>query len=117
MALLNATSVKPGGVITSVENVLTASDTLVWDQNTAGAMLILRNGTGGALSPVITGSQASAAVPVPGYGPVSAAAGLAVGSIPAGQSRVIPLDSRREYLQGAITITAGAGITATLLTY
>lgn len=116
MPVLTSTSVRAGGVVSTTENTLTASDTFVWDQNTAGAILILRNGTAGALSPTITGSTASAAIPVTGYGPVSAAS-LPVGSIPAGQTRVIPLDTRREYLQGAITIAGGTGITATLLQY
>lgn len=116
MATLNNTTLKAGGVITPTENTLTASDTLVWDQNTPGAILVLRNPTGGALSPTITGANANSAIPVPGYGNVSAAA-LAVGSIPAGQSRVIPLDSRREYLQGVITITGGTGLIATILHY
>ena len=117
MAALTATSVRNGGVIATVENTLTASDTFVYDPNIAGSVLILRNGTAGALSPVITGSQANAALPVAGFGPVNASAGLTVGSIPAGQTRVIPLDSRREYLAGAITITSGVGLTATLLNY
>ncbi|MGL4296697.1 MAG: hypothetical protein ACRCTG_13350 [Aestuariivirga sp.] len=116
MPALTSTSVRAGGVVSTTENTLTASDTFTWDQNTAGAILILRNGTGGALSPVITGSTASTAIPVAGFGTVSAAS-LAVGSIPAGQSRVIPLDTRREFLQGTITITGGTGITATLLQY
>lgn len=117
MATLNNTSLKAGGVITPVENTLTSSDTLVWDQNTPGAVLVLRNGTGGALSPIITGAQAPTAYPVDGVGPQNLSGGLAVGSIPAGQSRVIPLDSRKQYLQGAITITGGTGLTATVLHY
>ena len=115
MATLHNTSIKAGGVITPIETTLTASDVLIWDQNTPGAILVLRNPTGGALSPTITGASANPALPVPGYGPVSAAA-LAVGSIPAGATRVIPLDSRREYLQGTITITGGVGLVATILT-
>jgi hypothetical protein len=115
MATLNNTSIKAGGIIVPTENTLTASDVLIWDQNTPGAILVLRNLTGGALSPVITGSTANAALPVAGYGPVSAAS-LAVSSIAAGASRIIPLDSRREYLQGTITITGGTGLVATILT-
>lgn len=117
MATLTNTSLKAGGVITPTDNTLTASDTLVWDQNVPNAVLVLRNPTVGALSPTITGSQASASVLVPGYGTVSAAAGLAVGSIAAGATRVIPLDSRREYLQGTITITGGTGLLAHILTW
>lgn len=117
MPALTSTSARAGGVITPTENTLTASDTFTWDQSIPGAVLILRNGTGGALSPTINGNQASAAIPVRGFGSVSAAGGLAVGSIPAGQTRIIPLDSRKEFLQGTITITGGTGITATLLQY
>lgn len=116
MAALTSTSIRAGGVVSTTENTLTASDTFTWNAQIPGAILVLRNGTAGALSPVITGSLASAAIPVSGYGTVSAAS-LAVGSIPAGQSRVIPLDSRREFLQGVITITGGTGIVATLLQY
>ena len=117
MATLNNTSLKAGGVITPTENTLTASDTLIWDANVPNAILVLRNGTGGALSPTITGSQAPAALPVPGFGTVNASGGLAVGSIAASATRVIPLDSRREFLQGTITITGGTGLTATILTW
>ncbi len=115
MATLNNTSIKGGGVITPVENTLSASDTLVWDQNTPGAILVLRNPTGGALSPSIAGAQSSN-VAVPGVGPVSVNP-LTVGSIAAGATRVIPLDSRREFLQGVITITGGTGLIATILHY
>lgn len=117
MPQLNNTSLKPGGVITPTDNTMTSSDTITWDQNVPNAILVLRNPTGGALSPTITGSSASAAIPVSGFGNVNASTGLAVGSIPAGQTRVIPLDSRREFLQGVITITGGTGIIAQILTW
>jgi hypothetical protein len=115
MPLLTNTSLRAGGIITPTDNTMTASDTIAWDQNIAGALLVLRNPTGGALSPSIAGSN-STTVPVAGVGSVSVNP-LAVGSIPAGQTRVIPLDSRREFLQGTITITGGTGIIAHVLTY
>lgn len=115
MGILNVTSLAPGGTITPAELVLTASDTINWPKRRPGSLLILRNTTAGALSPTITGAQASAAIPVKEYGTVSAAAGLAVGSIPAGAMRVIPLDSRKAFLEGALTITGGTGLTASLL--
>lgn len=117
MTTLNNTSLRAGGVITPTDNTLSASDTLVWDANTPNAVLVLRNPTGGPLSPTIVGSQASAAYPVDGVGPQNLSAGIAVGSIPAGATRVIPLDSRKQYLQGTITITGGTGLTATILTW
>ena len=72
--------------------------------------------TGGALSPVITGSLASAAIDVDGYGTVNAV-GYPVGSIPAGQARVIPLDSIKRWLEGVVTITGGTGLVASFLKY
>lgn len=117
MALLNPTSLAGAGVRAVTELTLTASDTFVYDFGRPGSILYLRNPTGGALSPTITGSTASGSIAVSGYGVVSAAAGLAVGSIPAGQARVIPLDSIRLYLEGTITITGGAGLVASFLQY
>lgn len=117
MALLNPTALAAGGVRTVTELTLTASDTFVYDAGRPGSILYLRNPTGGALSPTITGSTASASIAVAGFGSVSAATGLAVGSIPAGAARVIPLDSIRLYLDGTITITGGAGLVASFLQY
>ena len=117
MAAIPSTSVNstPPGQRTLNELTLGASDTLAYDPGKPGSLLILRNPTGGALSPTITGSTASASIPIPKYGVVSAAAGLAVGSIPAGAARVIPLDSVSLYLDGVITITGGAGLVASFL--
>lgn len=114
MATLNPTSLAPGGLITPTELTLTASDVIAWNANKPNAVLVLRNPTAGAVSPTITGSLASTAIPVKGYGNVSAAS-LALGSIAAGVSRYIPMDSRREFMQGVVTITGGTGLIATLL--
>lgn len=115
MAAITSTSMAGPGVRTLAETTLSASDTLAYDPGVHGSILLLRNPTGGALSPVITGSLASAAILVAGYGNVSAAAGLAVGSIPAGQARAIPLDSVSRYLDGTVTITGGSGLVASFL--
>ena len=114
MVAIAPTTMTGYGVRAAVETTMTASDTLAYDPGVPGSILVLRNPTGGALSPVITGSLASAAIPVDGYGLVSAAS-LAVGSIPAGAARVIPLDSVQRYLAGVVTITAGTGLVATFL--
>lgn len=115
MAAITATSMAGPGVRTLAETTLSASDTLAYDPGVTGSILVLRNPTGGALSPVITGNAASAAILVSGYGNVSAAGGLAVGSIPAGGARAIPLDSVARYLDGVVTITGGAGLVAAFL--
>lgn len=114
MAAITPTSMIGAGVRAVTEVTLTASDTLAYDPGVPGSVLLLRNPTGGALSPTITGSLASSAIPVDGYGTVSAAS-YAVGSIPAGAARVIPLDSIKRYLEGVVTIAGGAGLVATFL--
>lgn len=115
MAAITPTSMSGPGQRTLTETTISASDTLAFDPGVTGSILVLRNPTGGALSPVITGSTASAAIPVSGYGNVSAAGGYAVGSIPAGQARVIPLDTILRYLDGTVTITGGSGLVAAFL--
>lgn len=114
MAVITPTSMTGAGVRAMTEVTLTASDTFAYDTGVPGSVLVLRNPTGAALSPTITGSLASAAIPVDGYGTVSASS-YAVGSIPAGAARVIPLDSIKRYLEGVCTITGGAGLVASFL--
>jgi hypothetical protein len=116
MPAITPTSMTGFGVRVMAETTMTASDTIAYDKGNPGSILILRNPTGGALSPVITGSLANTAIPVSRYGTVSAAS-LAVGSIAAGAARVIPLDSIGEYLEGVVTITGGTGLVATFLRY
>lgn len=117
MATINPTSLSGPGVRAVTELTLGASDTFIYDYGKPNSLLYIRNPTAGALSPTITGSLASAAISVSGYGNVSAAGGYAVGSIPAGGCRVIPLDTIRLYLDGTITITGGAGLVASFLQY
>lgn len=114
MVAIAPTSMTGFGMRTAVETTMTASDTLAYDPGIPGSILTLRNPTGGSLAPTITGSLANAAIPVAGFGVVSAAS-LALASIPAGAARVIPLDSIAQYLAGVVTITGGTGLVATFL--
>jgi hypothetical protein len=116
MPAIPVTNMSGPGVRAATEFTLTASDTLAYDPGSPGSVLTLRNPTGGALSPVMVGSTASASIPVSGFGTVSAAS-YAVGSIPAGQARVIPLDSIKLFLEGTVTITGGVGLIVTFLRY
>ncbi len=115
MVAITPTDMSVAGVRTAVETTMTASDTLAYDPGKPGSILSLRNPTAGALSPVIVGSLAPAALPVNRVGFINLSAGLAVGSIPAGQRREIRLDSVAEYLAGNVTITGGTGLVATFL--
>ena len=80
------------------------------------AILVLRNPTGGPISPVIDGDGASS-VAVGGVGSVDISSGYAVGAIAAGAVSAIPLDTIREYLAGTIAITSGTGLVGALLEY
>lgn len=106
-----------GNVLGAVAMVQTAlngtADTFTYRPGT-GQILILRNGTGGAISPVIDGDGGTV-VPVEGLGPVSVASGYAVGSIAAGAAVVIQLDTIFQYLTGVIAINSGSGLTASLV--
>jgi hypothetical protein len=112
MAIIVATSTAGFGRRTVIENTMTASDTFTY---LLGSILILRNPTAGALSPVIDGSDGTV-VGVAGLGSVSVASGFPVTSIAAGAIIAIPLDTIEKYLQGTITVTGGTGLKATLLT-
>lgn len=89
------------------------SDTFVYDA-TRAAFLILKNPTGGAISPVIDGDGATS-VPVGGVGSVDISAGFAVGSIAAGETKVINLAGISAYLAGTIDIASGTGLEASIL--
>ena len=115
MATITPTSLIGAGSRAVTEFTLTSSDTFAYDSSAPLSLLYVRNPTAGALTLTITGSTASAAIAVKGYGTVSAAGGLSTGSIAAGGARVIPLDSVSEYLAGTITMTGGAGLVASFL--
>ena len=113
MAEITQTLLTGSGQRTVAETTLGASDTLTYRPNT-GQVLILRNATAGALTPVIDGDGGTT-VPVPGLGAVDVSSGYAVGSIAAGVTKAIPLDTIAAYLRGTVALTGGTGIVASLL--
>ena len=114
MPAIVATSMQGAGKRAITETVLNGTtDTLTYKPN-QGQILILRNGTAGALTPIIDGAG-STTIPVQGVGSVDVSAGYTVGSIAAGAEVAIPLDSIYAYLVGVVTITRGTGLSAALL--
>lgn len=111
MAALTISSVGGAGAKALTPNTLTASDTFNYE---AGDIMILRNATGGALTPKLDGADGTT-VGVEGIGDVTVSAGLTLASIAAGAERVIFLDTIRHYLQGTVTITGGTGIICSIL--
>ena len=111
MATIALTTSPVSGQATLTETTLTGTlDTFNYTSG-KGRVLILRNPTGGAISPVIDGAGGTT-VQAKGLGTVSVASGYAVGSIAAGTAVVINLDSISEYLKGAIAITSGTDLVA-----
>ena len=78
--------------------------------------LILNNVTAGALTPLIVGDEATT-FPCSGLGNVDVSAGYQLGSIGAGETFALPLDSISAYLKGGITMTGADAMEAQILEY
>lgn len=116
MAVITPTKIASGaGRVTLSVTTLGASDTFVYT-NGVTRYLLLRNGTAGALTPIIDGDGAVSEY-LPGVGSVSTSSGYSVGSIAAGATVTVDLDAIRSYLKGVITITGGVGISASVLEF
>lgn len=116
MPAITATSMQGSGQRALTQTTLNGTDSLVYNSATR-PVLVLRNPTAGALTPVIDGDGGTT-VSVAGIGSVSVASGYSVGSIAATTGIVaIPLDSISAYLQGTIAITGGTGLVATLMEF
>lgn len=114
MATIAATSMSGNGQRTVTETTLTGTlDTFSYSPN-RGQILIMRNDTAGALTPVIDGAAGTTVEPR-GVGTIDVSGGYAVGSIAAGAVKAIPLDTISAYLQGTIAITGGTGLVCSLL--
>lgn len=115
MATITPTNMLGAGARAITETVLGASDTFTYNA-AKNPILLLRNGTAGALTVTIDGAGGTT-VPVGGVGNVSVAAGYATGSIAAGAMHAIPLATISAYLAGVIAVTGGTGISASLMEF
>lgn len=97
------------------ETTLNGTDSFTYNSDRR-AVLVLRNPTGGALTPVIDGNGGTT-VPITGIGNVDVSTGYSVGSISAGAAVAIPLDTIKEYLRGTIAITSGTGLVGALMEF
>jgi len=100
------------GANTAVPTTLTASNSFVYERG-KNQFLIISNPTGGGIACTIDGDGGSS-VKVPGLGAVTVSSGYSVGTIAAGETVVIQLDSIFEYLKGTISIT-GTDLTAFII--
>lgn len=113
MAAVTATSMLGSGARTVSVLTAGASDTITYQ---SGDVLLINNGSGGALTPLIDGAGGTT-WPAPGIGNVSVSGGLTLSSIANGAMVAIPLDSIKAYLQGVITITGATGAEISLLRF
>jgi hypothetical protein len=94
-------------VITQI--TLNGTDTFTYRPNER-QKLVLRNPTGGTITPVIIGAGAGT-IYVPGVGVFSLSAGTSI-AMAAGTVVTVSLDEINEWLVGACSITAGTGLVA-----
>lgn len=111
MATINSINATQVGVFAAAPTVLTADD-IITLKPTRKQLLVLRNGTAGALTATLDGSTGTT-VKVQGVGTVDVSAGLAI-AVPAGQVRAVVLSSVSAYCQGVVHLTGGTGIECTL---
>ena len=113
MAVIAITDVNIRETTPVTETTLGASDTFLF-KAAKDQLMILNNGTAGALTPNIDGDGGTT-VAVSGVGDVDVSGGYTLDSIGAGDIVVLRLTSISKYCQGVVTITGGDGITVTLL--
>lgn len=106
MPFIAAINARQPGAFAAAPTVMTASDTITYDPNFK-QLLVVRNGTAGALTLVIDGSDGTTVVK-PGIGVFNVSAGLSV-PLPVGETRAIDLGTISDYLQGVVTLTGGTG--------
>jgi hypothetical protein len=117
-----ATSISTTTVTTnSVATLDGSTDTFTYSGSNDAVLLVLTNGTGGALSPTLTNSGA-ATITVPGLADIDASGGTSeIGSIPDGSEVSLRLSIVSSYLKtdggttGTVTIGSGTGLEARLL--
>ena len=114
MATVAATNMTGPGARAVVETTLDDDDDGFVYTPRRGSVLIMRNPTGAAISPVIDGDGGTTVVKR-GVGEIDVSPGYAVGSIGAGLAAAIPLDTISDYLQGDIAINDGDGLVCSLL--
>lgn len=100
------------GAFAAAAVTLTASDTLTVKPGKL-QLLMLRNGTAGALTVVIDGDGGTS-VTVPGIGSVAVSGGYSI-ALAAGESKAVILSSISAFTQGTVAVTGGTGASAQLI--
>ena len=112
MATIASTDSRKIGVFIPTQTTLTAADVLPYDA-TKSQLLVLFNPTASTVTAIIDGADGTN-VTVDGLGSVSVSSGLSV-AVPTNETRMVRLQSIRNYLQGVVAVTGGTGLRAQLL--
>lgn len=111
MAAIASINGRQQGAFAAAPTVLTADDTIAFDIKRR-QLLVLRNPTGASVTATVDGAGATTAA-VSGLGSVNVAGGYAI-PVPAGATRSVVLGTISLYCVGAVHITGGAGLEATV---
>lgn len=118
MATIVTTSIaKTGQTVIDTVTLDGTDDTFTYSSSSSTNALILRNDSGAAITPTITGDEASASYSVSGVGVIDLSTGYTMDEIADGTAVVIKASSISNYLAGTITITNGTGLTAEYLEF
>ena len=113
MAEITKTLVQGSTPVVVVVTTLGPSDTIVFKEG-VNATLTFNNVTAGALTPLITGADATT-YPCPGLGDVDTSGGYVFPAVVGvADTQQLKLDNIKGWLKGVITITGADGIEATL---
>ena len=109
------TSITPtSGAFLATAATLTASDTITFNPGKK-QLAIFRNGTAGALNPVIDGAAGTTVdASTLGLGVVNVAAGFTF-SLAVGEQKAVILSTISAFCQGVVTITGATGVSLTLI--
>ena len=111
MAAITTQALAQDGAFALTFATLSASDTITFTSN---SYILFYNSTAGSLTAVVKGSSA-VSKSVDGIGAVSLSAGVSV-VVPAGEFRILNVNSRDEYMVGtSVTITGAATLKAAVL--
>lgn len=110
MAAIPSISLAQDGVFSVAFSTLTASDTITIASN---QYLMFHNDTVGSLTALVDGAG-STAKQVAGVGLVDTSGGVSV-VVPAGQFKVVNVNSRSEFFKGVVTITGAVGLKLAVL--
>lgn len=110
MAAINSISLAQDGVFGIAFSTLTASDTITVSSN---QYLLFHNDTIGSITAVVDGAD-STSKHVAGVGSVDTSGGVSV-TVPAGEFKIVNVNSRRAFFDGVVTITGAAGLKLAVL--